>query len=99
MLVEIAAAFLEESAAVLSGLHSALETSDAAATERWAHTIKSSFRTFGAENAHNVAQAIEELARAGQLDDVTTRLSELETAVVEIGRQLRRVVETGDVPT
>ena len=35
----------------------------------------------------------------GQLDDVTTRLSELETAVVEIGRQLRRVVETGDVPT
>ena len=98
LLVEIAVAYLEESTVVLTGLHSALQTGDARSAERWAHTIKSSFRTFGAEKAHDLARVVEKFARDGKLTDVAERLAELEAAVVDVGVQLRRVVETGDVP-
>lgn len=94
LLIEIAAAFIEEAETVRSGLRAALDVDDAKTAARLAHTIKAGFRTFGAQAAHDVAWQCEQAGKQQQLDEVARMLPELEVAVFEVSSQLRDFLNT-----
>ena len=98
LLRDIAAAFLEESRTVMMDLKAALKKSDAKTAQRMAHTIKASFRTFGVSDAHDLAYECELAGRAGELDQLASRLPELEAAVRSVNDVLKKFVNTGQIP-
>ncbi len=94
LLIEIAAAFIEEAAMVQAGLRAALNAADAKTASRLAHTIKAGFRTFGAQGAHDVAWHCEQSAKQQELEEVARMLPELEEAIASIGTQLREFLNS-----
>ena len=99
LLQEIAGAFLQEVATVMSGLEKSLAEQDDATAGRLAHTIKASFRTIGVVSAHDVAYECEKAAKGGQLEIVTERLPELQAAAECVSAQLRTFIDTGRIPS
>lgn len=97
LLKEIAAAFLEEAKLVQTGLRAALTNGDAATAARMAHTIKAGFRTFGAQDAHDVAWHCEQAAKQQQLQEVSRLLPELEVAIANVCSQLQEFLNTEPV--
>jgi two-component system, sensor histidine kinase and response regulator len=82
LLHEIIAIFLDEYPRLLAGIGSSLESRDARALERSAHTIKGSVSNFGARSATQAAQDLELIGRRSDFDcapgAVETLKSELE---------------------
>jgi len=99
LLQEIAGAFLQEVATVMSDLETSLKEQDHATARRLAHTIKASFRTIGVASAHDVAYECEKAAKSGQLQIITSRLPELQAAAERVSAQLRTFIDTGRVPS
>ena len=75
--------FLEDAPRLIDALRTSLETGDAPAAIRHAHTIKGASATIGGETLRAVAQEMEKAAIAGEFGAVTARLPELE---LELGR-------------
>ena len=98
LLRDVIEAFGEESVAVFNGLGKALLDGDQKTAQRMAHTIKASFRTFGVDDAYEFAYECEVAGREGRLDDVQSRLSELERATRVVQEQFRVFVDTGQIP-
>ena len=84
LLRELIEIFLESLPQWLSKLHHAIETSDAAVTQRMAHTIKGSLSQLGAISACEIAERVEAAASLKQIAVVTTTLTELEAALTEV---------------
>ena len=99
LLRDVAQAFLFESKDVLKGLKSAFQTDDAATVRRLAHTIKTSFRTFGVEAAYDVALKCEFAGRDGDLETAQAVMPVLQTAVKETSAQLLQFIDTRQVPS
>jgi two-component system, sensor histidine kinase and response regulator len=80
--------FLSESSGLLTDLRNAVAKGDAPTARRASHTLKSTSMTFGAIPLGNLAQECEELAIAGQLGEIASRLSraELLFAAVQAAR-------------
>jgi len=97
LLKEIAVAFLEEADLVQSGLRAAMATGDAVTASRMAHTIKAGFRTFGAQDAHDVAWHCEQAAKQQQLTEVERLMPELDVAIADVCAELRQFLNTGHV--
>ena len=98
LLREIASAFLEECRIVLADLKHALKKEDAPTAQRMAHTIKANFRTFGVDDAHDLAFECEKAGKAGDLNRVAENLGELVEASRVISSQLRDFIDTGQFP-
>ncbi len=95
LLKEIVVAFLEEAILVRDGIRLALKSNDAGTAGRLAHTIKAGFRTFGAQDAHDVAFFCEQAAKQARLDDVAKMLPELESAISDVSGELQGFLNTG----
>jgi CheY-like chemotaxis protein/HPt (histidine-containing phosphotransfer) domain-containing protein len=98
LLREVSSALVEEARIVMSDLKYALKHEDAPTAQRMAHTIKASFRTFGVSDAHDLAFECEQAGKAGDLDLIRNRLSDLEEACREVSGQLREFIDTGQFP-
>ena len=98
LLRDVIGAFCEESRIVMADLKVALRDGDAKTAQRMAHTIKGSFRTFGVNDAHDLAYECEVAGREGRLDDLEARLAELQQATLSINEQFRLFLDTGQIP-
>ncbi len=104
LLKVIAEAFLEECPIRLGEAHKALDAGDAKTLRRAAHSIKGSCRYFGAEQAFEVAYALEQLGagdrlgEAEQLGEAGQRLAELEETLRGLTPAIEAFVETGEIP-
>lgn len=87
-LQELAALFLQECPKMLAECREALRDGDAPRLRRAAHTIKGSAATFVAGPAAEAAMRLENLAKAGQLDEAPAALAELETQLNRLMPQL-----------
>ena len=88
LLKEIAALFLEEYPRELDDIHKGLAAGDAPAIERAAHGLKGSVANFGARAAVDSAFQLEQLGRAGKLDQVAPALAALERALTCLHAEL-----------
>ncbi len=78
LLKEIAALFLDEYPRELDEIHKALAAGDAQTLERSAHGLKGSVANFGARAAVDAAFQLEQLGKAGKLDQAPPALAALE---------------------
>jgi two-component system, sensor histidine kinase and response regulator len=91
LLKEIAALFLDEYPRELDDIHKALATGDAHLLERTAHGLKGSVANFGAAAAVEPAFQLEQLGRAGKLDQVPPALAALERALALLHAELSSI--------
>ena len=91
LLKEIAALFLEEYPRELDDIHKALATGDAHMLERSAHGLKGSVANFGARAAVDAAFQLEQLGKAGKLDQVPPALSALERTLACLHAELSSI--------
>jgi two-component system sensor histidine kinase/response regulator len=92
LLKDIAGLFLDECPRLLAKLKDAVDRRDSEVIERTAHTIKGSVSNFVAVNAMQAAQKLEQMGRAGSLDDADEACRELEH---EIGRLMPALAALG----
>lgn len=88
LLKEIAALFLEEYPRELDDIHKGLAAGDAIAVERAAHGLKGAVANFGARAAVDSAFQLEQLGRAGKLDQLAPALAALERALARLHAEL-----------
>lgn len=98
LLREVAQAYLFESKEVMKGLRAAFKVGDHATVRRLAHTIKASFRTFGVNDAFELAFACENACRDGDLEKAQSLMPELKRAVEDTSAQLLKFIDTRQVP-
>jgi len=88
-LVEV---FDDDRPKLLDDIEDALETNDAEALERAAHTIKGALGVFGAESARLQAEKLENSARAGSVEAGRQQYPALKTSVLDLQVALRELV-------
>ena len=88
LLREIAALFLDEYPRELDEIRTALASGDAHTLERSAHGLKGAVANFGARAAVDAAFQLEQLGKAGKLDQVPVFLAELERALACLHAEL-----------
>jgi HPt (histidine-containing phosphotransfer) domain-containing protein len=81
-------AVLVECPAVLEQLDKAVAAGDPAVVRRTAHTIKGSLRTFEATRAADLAARIEEAGRTGNLEGVSSLVTELKQELTGVLQEL-----------
>lgn len=86
VIAELRDLFLDDFPQQLERIRGGIASGDTDLIARAAHSLKGASGTFGAERVYRVAQAIERLAREGQLDGVSMGLDLL-------GEELGKVVE------
>lgn len=84
--VELVSAFLEEAPGMFNELHAALDTKDADAFRRAAHSIKSNAEIFG-------AHALASPARALELIEFSESTPEVQALVVQLKAEFSRASE------
>jgi HPt (histidine-containing phosphotransfer) domain-containing protein len=90
-LIELIDVYLDDVPKRLAELRRALETSDLDAFTRQAHTLKSSSAEVGAAGLSAMAKEMESLGRAGRLEGMAKKLSEMEEAYEHVQAALRSV--------
>jgi two-component system sensor histidine kinase/response regulator len=88
LLKEIAILFLEDCPRVLAEIRDAIASRDAKQLETSAHTLKGSASTFGAGAVVESALRLEQMGRAGQLDQSLDVLRSLEAELVALRAEL-----------
>ena|SRR5579872_1754519 len=91
LLKEIAALFLDEYPRELDDIHKALAAADAHKLERSAHGLKGAVANFGAAAAVDAAFQLEQLGKAGKLDQVPPPLAALERALALLHAELSSI--------
>ena len=91
LLKEIAALFLDEYPRELDEIRKALASGDAHMLERSAHGLKGAVANFGARAAVDAAFRLEQLGKAGKLDQVPVLLAELERALACLHAELSAI--------
>jgi HPt (histidine-containing phosphotransfer) domain-containing protein len=69
-------------------LSAALESADADALVRPAHTLKSTSQSLGGQHVADIAREIEQRGRSGSTDGVDALLAELDTALADLAAAL-----------
>jgi HPt (histidine-containing phosphotransfer) domain-containing protein len=95
---QVARLFLSECPRYLDRLRAAQLTADAAALEFAAHALKGSVGNLGGGPAYAAARRVEELAKAGRLDDATAALADLERELDRFRPALRELLTDTDSP-
>ena len=89
LLDSVASLFVEESTIYRRALADALDSSDPAAVQREAHTVKSVFATFSFESGRELAFRLEQLAAAGNLNGADVLTAELLAAIDVLAAALK----------
>lgn len=89
LLMELIDLFLVEYPRLSHDARVAMQGKDLKTLQRAAHTMKGSLRYFGPLAAADLAEQLEGLAKAGDLNAAETLLSQLETAVAHLLPQLQ----------
>jgi HPt (histidine-containing phosphotransfer) domain-containing protein len=90
-LIELIDVYLEDAPKRLRELRRSLAAGDIEAFIRQAHTLKSSSAEVGAAGLSSMARELESLGRAGRLDGLAAKASELEQAYGHVHAALRSV--------
>jgi histidine phosphotransfer protein HptB len=69
LLIELAEMFIEECPEMMRAVRTAIDTRDAPALQRAAHTLKGSVRIFAMASAVEAARRLEEMGASGDLSD------------------------------
>jgi HPt (histidine-containing phosphotransfer) domain-containing protein len=93
LLSELIGIFHQHSADVLARLHVAALSGDAAGAERAAHTLKGMLAQLSADGAAQTASRLEQMGRAGRLDDMPDTLRVLEQQVAVLRPLLLEIAE------
>ena len=88
LLKEIGALFLDEYPRSLDDIHKALATGDSQLLERTAHGLKGSVANFGARAAVDAAFQLEQLGKAGKVDQAPPALAMLQRALACLHAEL-----------
>lgn len=89
LLKEIAAVFLADYPNSLREIHAAIAAGEANQLERSAHSLKGSVANFGARDAVACALRLEEMGRAGKIQDGDEILRALEHALAALQVELQ----------
>ena len=81
--------YIEDSTRLLEQLEESLADGDAEASRRHTHSLKSTSANVGANPLAKIASELEEFARLEQLDEVKTRLDELQQAFQSTASSIR----------
>jgi HPt (histidine-containing phosphotransfer) domain-containing protein len=81
--------FLEDMPRQIDSLRSYLDAGDAEGAVRQAHTIKGASANVGGERLRAAAFEMEKSARAGNLEEVTSRLPDLESRFARLKEAMR----------
>jgi len=84
LLKEIADLFLEDAPQILAAVRSAVESGDAEALQRAAHSLKGSVANFGAEEAVRSAYSLEQMGQDNDLTGATEALEVLEAEIQKV---------------
>jgi HPt (histidine-containing phosphotransfer) domain-containing protein len=86
LLSELTQIFHHQARELMVALEVAVSTGDARQVEQVAHTLRGSVANFGAEDAVDLAQALELRGRSGQLADAADLVAQLrlQTAGIEV---------------
>ncbi len=95
LLVELVEIFRSDAPDQMRTLRAALEAGDATVVERRAHHLRGSLCNLAARPAADAALAIETLARAGRLADVTPAVERLEVELARLDEALDRYLGQG----
>jgi two-component system sensor histidine kinase/response regulator len=88
LLVEMAELFLQDSGQLLAEIGQAIQTGDAAALHRSAHTLKGSVSNFVAREARETALQLEMMGRSGDLTGAPARFNALITEMQRVETDL-----------
>lgn len=88
LLREIARMFLETAPELMAEIMTAVESHDAAALERAAHSLKGSVGAFAAEKAWQAAYQVECIGRRGDLREAAAAVSALQQALKRLEEDL-----------
>jgi len=92
LLVNVAAAFLEEAPGLMTNLRDAVTRQDGTALRLAAHTLKGAVQYFGARRVFQQAFELETAAKQGNLTEVEKVLVALEREMVQLTPMLSRYV-------
>jgi two-component system, sensor histidine kinase and response regulator len=92
LLKDIAHVFLEDWPRSIEELRSAAARGDGPVVERVAHGLKGAASNFGASRVVAASLAIEQMGRAGKLDDFASAMATLEAALVELRGELEGLI-------
>jgi CheY-like chemotaxis protein len=95
LLRETTGLLLAELPGLLGNVHTALSKKDGAALERAAHKLKGSLGIFEARNACAAARRLEELGRAGDLDEAATAIQALDDETARLTPALNVFIMSG----
>lgn len=68
----------------MKDLKSALEAGEISRVQQRAHSLKGLISNFGTRRAWQAASTLEDLARAGRVEELTSSLEELESSLAEL---------------
>ena len=94
-LAELIETYLTDSLDLLATMELAVSGSTADQLRRAAHSLKSNSASFGARGLAGLCQEFEQQARDGRLDGAVARLAQVNSAFVEVERELRLVLAEG----
>ena len=81
---QLARLLVDECRKTLQQIHNGFNTQDAKQVQKAAHTLKGSAQLFAATTVTSLAQQMEELAKAEQMNEAAGHLAELETHVARL---------------
>jgi HPt (histidine-containing phosphotransfer) domain-containing protein len=90
LLAELVDIFGTEYPTTLTAIRAAMDQQDAKALQMSAHQLKGCLRYFGTTTASELARALEEIGRSGQIDGAAQKFEPLVAAVQRLLPQLQR---------
>jgi HPt (histidine-containing phosphotransfer) domain-containing protein len=93
LLQEVARLFLDDCPNSMAMIRSAIKANDAKALERAAHNLTGAVANFGAEATVHAALRLEEIGRAGRMDQVETAFQTLEAALARLTPELTALAD------
>ncbi len=96
LLRDVASIFLEDHGQIASDLRKAIQSGDAAAAERAAHSLKGLSSNFDRAQLVERCDRIEKLARAGSLVEAGPLLADVHRETVNLTRALREFLNDGN---
>lgn len=96
LLQEVARLFLDDCPNAMGMIRKAIEAGDPKALERAAHNLKGAVANFGAEATVHAAFRLEEMGRAGRMEEVALAFQRLEAALDRLTPELTALA--GETP-
>jgi two-component system, sensor histidine kinase and response regulator len=92
LLKDIAHVFLDDCPRALAELRSAAARGEGPVVERVAHGLKGAASNFGASRVVAASLAIEQMGRAGKIDEFAAAMATLEAALVDLRGELEGLI-------